>query len=69
LVNCPKCGKPLVKGGRGKSRYYCKTEDCPVIFVRYTKDSVYVTLADENGLEKLEEVTVKRRVIFFERRN
>jgi len=39
------------------------------MFVRYTKGSVYITLADENGLEKLEEVTVKRRVIFLDRGN
>jgi hypothetical protein len=69
LVNCPKCGKPLARQSRGKSRYYCKTEDCPVISVLYTKDSVYITLADENGLKKFEEVTVKRRVIFLDSGN
>jgi len=58
-----------MRQGSLKSRYYCKTEDCPVISVRYTKDSVYITLADEHGLKKYEEVTVKRRVIFLDSGN
>jgi hypothetical protein len=33
MVECPKCGEPLVKGGKGK--YFCENEQCSVIFVRY----------------------------------
>ncbi len=33
MVDCPKCGEPLVKGGKGK--YFCENDQCSVIFVRY----------------------------------
>jgi hypothetical protein len=32
VVNCPKCGKPLAKGGKGK--YFCQNEQCSIIFVK-----------------------------------
>jgi len=65
LVNCPKCGKSLVKRNSSKSRYYCENEDCPVIFVRcpydpFTRRIAVTSLADEKTLEKLEKATVKR---------
>ncbi|MCK4439640.1 hypothetical protein KAU85_01525 [Candidatus Bathyarchaeota archaeon] len=31
MVNCPKCGKPLVKSAK---KYFCEDESCPVIYVR-----------------------------------
>jgi DNA-binding transcriptional regulator GbsR (MarR family) len=63
MVNCPKCGKSLVKGSR--NRYYCENEDCPVIFVRcpcesFATEIAVTSLADEKTLEKLEKVTAKR---------
>jgi hypothetical protein len=33
MVECPKCGALLVKGGKGK--YFCQNQECSVIFVRY----------------------------------
>jgi hypothetical protein len=32
MVNCPKCGALLSKGGKGK--YFCENEHCSVIFVK-----------------------------------
>lgn len=32
VVNCPKCGEPLSKGGKGK--YFCQNEHCSIIFVK-----------------------------------
>jgi len=33
IVNCPQCGKPLAKE-RGRNKYCCENERCPVVFVR-----------------------------------
>jgi len=62
MVNCPKCGDPLVK--RSKRKYHCENESCPVIFVRcphepFRRRIAYTSLANEKILEKLEKVTVK----------
>jgi RNase P subunit RPR2 len=70
LVNCPKCGKPLVKENRSNSRYYCENEDCPVIFVRcpydpFARRIAVTSLVDEETLEKLEEATVKSNAHVF----
>jgi len=32
MVDCPKCGEPLSKGGKGK--YFCENEHCSIIFVK-----------------------------------
>jgi len=34
MVNCPECGKPLVKQTTG-SKYNCENERCTVIYVKY----------------------------------
>jgi len=57
MVNCSKCGKPLVKRS-SKGRYYCENESCPVIFVQrpYTlaiRRIVYKPSASENTIRKI----------------
>ena len=54
-----------MKENRSNSRYYCEKEDCPVIFVRcpydpFARRIAVTSLADEDTLEKLGKVTVKR---------
>jgi hypothetical protein len=34
MVNCPECGKPLVKQNTG-NKYNCENESCNVIYVKY----------------------------------
>jgi len=57
VVCCPRCGEPLAKDGNG--RYHCKTEDCPVIFVRRPYEPartkvVYTSLVRVEKIEKTE---------------
>jgi ribosomal protein L37AE/L43A len=58
MVNCPGCGKPLVKRS-SKGRYYCENDGCPVIFVRYPhnlaiRSIVYKPSASEDAIRKIE---------------
>ena len=62
MVNCPKCGEPLVK--RTKCKYFCENEACPVIFVRCpherTRMRVALTaLASEQTVGEIEEAAVE----------
>lgn len=57
MVCCPRCGEPLAKDGN--NRYHCKTEDCPVIFVRHPYEPaktkvVCTSLARMEKIEKIE---------------
>lgn len=56
MVYCPRCGKPLAKDSN--SRYHCKAENCPVIFVRHPYEPnktrvVYSSLARVEIIQKL----------------
>jgi len=44
MVNCPECGKPLIKEGHD-STYYCENKSCPVIFVRWPYESSKTRIA------------------------
>jgi hypothetical protein len=60
MVKCPQCGKPLVK--EGKSKYSCKNEGCPVVFVRaphnpFGRKVAFASSATEETVRKTEEVT------------
>jgi len=64
MVNCPKCGKPLMK--KTKSKYFCENENCPVIFVRRPYEPArtrvaFAALATEQTIEKIEEAATKKR--------
>jgi ribosomal protein L37AE/L43A len=58
MVGCPGCGKPLVKKS-SKGRYYCESDDCPVIFVKRPHNPaimriIYKPSATENAIRKIE---------------
>jgi len=68
MVNCPKCGEPLVK--RTKTKYFCDNESCPVIFVRCPHEPdrmsvAFTALAREQTIGKIEEATAKNRSHVF----
>jgi len=68
MVNCPKCGEPLVK--RTKSKYFCENESCPVIFVRCPHEPTRIRVAfkaltRERTIGKIEETTTKSRSHVF----
>jgi ribosomal protein L37AE/L43A len=68
MVNCPKCGEPLVK--RIKSKYFCENESCPVIFVRCPHEPArmrvaFAALAREQTIGEIEETIVKSRSHVF----
>jgi len=58
MVDCPGCGKPLVKRS-SKGRHYCETESCPVIFVLRPHNPairriVYKPSASEKAIREIE---------------
>jgi hypothetical protein len=60
MVNCPQCGKPLVKDS--KCKYSCENERCPVVFVRapnnpFGRRVAFASSATEETVRKTEEVT------------
>jgi len=68
MVNCPKCGEPLVK--RIKSKYFCENESCPVIFVRCPHEPArmrvaFTALTRERTIGKIEETIAKSRSHVF----
>jgi len=44
MVNCPECGKPLIKGSVD-SEYYCENRNCPVASVRCPHESAKMRVA------------------------
>jgi hypothetical protein len=63
IVKCPGCGKPLAKKS-SKSRYYCDTEKCPIIFVQRPynfaiKKIVFKPSANEKEVRKIEQTPVQ----------
>jgi hypothetical protein len=69
MVNCPKCGEPLVK--RIKSKYFCENESCPVIFVRCPHEPArtrvaFTALTKEQTIGKIEETTARKEATLFE---
>jgi phage terminase large subunit GpA-like protein len=68
MVNCPKCGDPLVK--RIESKYFCENESCPVIFVQCPHEPArmrvaFTALTGERTIEKIEETIAKSRSHVF----
>jgi len=58
MVNCPGCGKLLVKRSL-KVRYCCENDGCPVIFVRHPdnlalREIIYEPSANENAIRRIE---------------
>jgi hypothetical protein len=58
MVECPGCGRPLVKKS-SKGRYYCENDGCPVIFVQRPNNLairriIYKPSVSENVIRRIE---------------
>jgi len=63
MANCPQCAKPLVK--ESKSKYFCKNQSCPVIFVRCPHEPTRMrvalaSLTKEGKIREIERATGKK---------
>jgi uncharacterized Zn finger protein (UPF0148 family) len=61
LVNCPHCGRPLVRK-EGRNRYCCENERCPVVWVRspsnpFKRKVQFSSSVNEATVRKIEEST------------